>query len=101
MGDIFRRLILAQIPAFYQFQHGAATFQPGASSIHYAGRVFDDKDIGNLVDASLDFFLTANRYAEQFESDFAEYLGVRCVAGQLWLVGESRCADRAHVAETG
>ena len=30
----------------------------------------------NLVDASLDFFLTANRYADRFEADFADYLGV-------------------------
>ena len=76
MGNIFRQLILAQIPAFTHFQHGAATFQAGASMIHYAGRVFDENEIGNLVDASLDFFLTANRYAEQFESNFAEYFGV-------------------------
>lgn len=76
MGEIFRRLILLQIPSFYRFQHGSAAFQPGTGAIHYAGRVFDEKEIGNLVDASLDFFLTANRYAEQFESDFAEYFGV-------------------------
>ena len=76
MGAIFRRLILAQIPAFYQSQHGAATFQPGTSVLHYAGRIFDENEITKLVDASLDFFLTTNRYAEQFESEFAEYFGV-------------------------
>ena len=43
---------------------------------HYAGRVFDAEEMCNLVDASLDFFLTANRYAEKFEADFADYLGV-------------------------
>jgi CDP-6-deoxy-D-xylo-4-hexulose-3-dehydrase len=76
MGEIFRRLILLQIPSFYQFQHGSASFQPDTSAIHYAGRVFDEKEISNLVDASLDFYLTANRYAEKFEADFAEYLGL-------------------------
>jgi len=76
MGRILRQLILAQIPAFSHFQHGAAAFQPGASLIHYAGRVFDENEIGNLVDASLDFFLTANRYADEFESSFAEYFGI-------------------------
>ncbi len=30
----------------------------------------------NLVDAGLDFFLTANRYAERFEAEFADYLGL-------------------------
>jgi len=30
----------------------------------------------NLVDAGLDFYLTANRYAERFETEFADYLGL-------------------------
>jgi CDP-6-deoxy-D-xylo-4-hexulose-3-dehydrase len=38
--------------------------------------VFDDEELRNLVDASLDFFLTANRYSDRFESDFAGYLGL-------------------------
>jgi CDP-6-deoxy-D-xylo-4-hexulose-3-dehydrase len=38
--------------------------------------VFDAEELSNLVDASLDFFLTANRYAESFEAGFAEYLGL-------------------------
>jgi CDP-4-dehydro-6-deoxyglucose reductase, E1 len=44
--------------------------------VHYAGRVFDADELCRLVDSSLDFFLTANRYAEAFERDFAEYFGV-------------------------
>jgi CDP-6-deoxy-D-xylo-4-hexulose-3-dehydrase len=44
--------------------------------VHYAGRVFDADELVNLVDSSLDFFLTTNRYADQFESDFAEYFSV-------------------------
>jgi CDP-6-deoxy-D-xylo-4-hexulose-3-dehydrase len=43
--------------------------------VHYAGRVFDAEELVTLVDASLDFFLTANRYTEDFESSFAEFLG--------------------------
>jgi CDP-6-deoxy-D-xylo-4-hexulose-3-dehydrase len=39
--------------------------------------VFDGHELRNLIDASLDFFLTANRYAEQFEAEFAAYLGLR------------------------
>jgi CDP-6-deoxy-D-xylo-4-hexulose-3-dehydrase len=44
--------------------------------VHYAGRVFDAEELCNLVDASLDFFLTANRYAERFEAEFAEYFSL-------------------------
>ena len=45
-------------------------------AVHYAGRVFDSDEMICLVDASLDFFLTAGRYAKQFETDFAKYLGL-------------------------
>ena len=53
------------------------TFIPGTSSIPYAGRVYDEKEIIALVDASLDFWLTTGRYAEQFEKDLAEFLGMK------------------------
>ena len=43
--------------------------------VHYAGRVFDDQELVNLVDSSLDFILTANRYASQFEHRFTSYMG--------------------------
>ena len=49
---------------------------PSTDLVHYAGRVFDDEELCSLVDASLDFFLTANRYADRFEADFADYLGL-------------------------
>ena len=52
-------------------------FIPGTSSIPYAGRVYDEKEIIALVDASLDFWLTTGRYAEQFEKDLAEFLGMK------------------------
>ncbi len=57
-------------------QFSNQTFNPNTDLVHYAGRVFDAEELTNLVDASLDFFLTANRYAEKFEADFSEYLGV-------------------------
>lgn len=50
-------------------------FHPG-DRIPYAGRVFDEREITSLVDASLDFWLTTGRYAERFEREFASYLGI-------------------------
>jgi CDP-6-deoxy-D-xylo-4-hexulose-3-dehydrase len=44
--------------------------------ICYAGRVFDEHEMMNLVDSALEFWLTAGRYTDQFEKKFAEYLGV-------------------------
>jgi len=51
-------------------------FVPGTSHIPYAGRVYDEKELIRLVDASLDFWLTTGRYAAQFEKDLAAFLGV-------------------------
>jgi CDP-6-deoxy-D-xylo-4-hexulose-3-dehydrase len=53
------------------------TFIPGSSPIPYAGRVFDEKEIIALVDASLDFWLTTGQYAEQFEKNLAQFLGMK------------------------
>lgn len=51
-------------------------FQEG-DRLSYAGRVFDEKEVLNLVDASLEFWLTTGRYSDQFEERFAKFLGVR------------------------
>lgn len=56
--------------------HGAKFGKKDPRFVHYAGRVFDSGEMLCLVDASLDFFLTAGRYAKQFETDFAKYLGL-------------------------
>jgi CDP-6-deoxy-D-xylo-4-hexulose-3-dehydrase len=45
--------------------------------ISYSGRVFDEKEVVNLVDSALDFWLTAGRYTDEFERRFAELLGVK------------------------
>src|SRR5262245_46295068 len=71
-----REQIASLVRQYYAEQFGRRTFAPGTDLIHYAGRVFDERELTSLVDASLDFFLTANRYAERFEADFAEFLGV-------------------------
>ena len=52
-------------------------FIPGTSQINYAGRIYDEKELISLVDASLDFWLTTGRYAEQFEKDLADFLGAK------------------------
>lgn len=52
-------------------------FIPGESRIPVSGRVFDQEDLETLLDASLDFWLTAGRYANQFETEFANTVGTR------------------------
>jgi CDP-6-deoxy-D-xylo-4-hexulose-3-dehydrase len=52
-------------------------FVPGKSKVNYGGRYFDEKELINLVDSSLEFWLTTGRYADQFEKKLAEFLGVK------------------------
>lgn len=48
--------------------------------INYAGRVYDEEEIENLVDASLEFWLTAGKYANKFEKDLGSFLGQKYCA---------------------
>lgn len=45
--------------------------------IAYASRVYDHEEMCNLVDSALEFWLTSGRYTEEFEREFAKYLGVK------------------------
>ncbi|GAG62715.1 unnamed protein product, partial [marine sediment metagenome] len=46
---------------------------PGKTLINYAGRIYDEKEMISLVDASLDFWLTSGTFAQQFEKEFAQF----------------------------
>jgi CDP-6-deoxy-D-xylo-4-hexulose-3-dehydrase len=70
-----REQIAALVREYYREQFASRPFNAETDLVHYAGRVFDADELCSLVDSSLDFYLTANRYAERFESDFADYLG--------------------------
>lgn len=72
-----RRQAIEAARAYYEFKYKKRpAFKPG-DRIPYAGRVFDEREICNLVDSSLDFWLTTGRYADQFEREFAAFLGVK------------------------
>ena len=44
--------------------------------LSYAGRIFDEEEVVNLIDSALEFWLTNGRYSEQFERDLAKFLDV-------------------------
>ncbi|MFC1680368.1 lipopolysaccharide biosynthesis protein RfbH [Pseudomonadota bacterium] len=70
-----RKEILEKVRAFHQTdQVERPDFRPGQDQVHYAGRVHDADELETLVDASLDFWLTAGRFTEEFESGLAEFL---------------------------
>ena len=64
------------IQYYHDFKEKKEPFQPG-SRIPYASRVFDEKEMMALTDATLDFWLTAGRFSAQFEREFAAWIGVR------------------------
>lgn len=72
--------ILAKVREYFALTHGQETdFVPGVSRVNYAGRVFDASEMCNLVDSSLEFWLTYGRYSKQFEERLAELLGIKYV----------------------
>ena len=71
-----RKQIKELVAQYYQeFKAPKKAFALG-DRISYAGRVFDEKEMQALTDAMLDFWLTTGRFAEQFETEFAKWLGV-------------------------
>ncbi len=61
---------------YHQFKENRKEFEPG-DRINYASRVFDEKEMQSLTDAALDFWLTSGRFCEEFEKEFARWIGVR------------------------
>jgi len=70
-----RKEIFEKVKEIYKLRKNEWEFIPGKSRINYAGRIYNEKEMINLVDSSLDFWLTAGRYAKEFEKKFAEFLG--------------------------
>ena len=71
-----RKEIFNKVKEIYNLKKIQEKFIPGETRINYAGRVYNEKEMINLVDASLDFWLTAGKYAQQFEKELAQFLGV-------------------------
>jgi CDP-6-deoxy-D-xylo-4-hexulose-3-dehydrase len=71
-----RNEILELVGRYYRERHSPRPFEPDSDPVRYAGRVFGEAEMRSLVDSSLDFYLTASRFTEQFEAGVAEYLGL-------------------------
>lgn len=69
--------IFKLIKRYYQLVHEDKTFVPGETLVNYAGRVWDEREMINIVDAVLEFWLTAGRYAQEFEHRLGHFLGAR------------------------
>ena len=73
---VLRRLVTLDIPNFAALKYRHTPFQAGASVIPPSGKVIGAAELENMVEASLDGWLTTGRFNEAFEKRFAEFVGV-------------------------
>lgn len=71
--------ILEMVRDYCRTYHNKKKYKSG-DRIPYASRVYDEEEMANLVDSSLEFWLTYGRYTNEFETEFAKYLGVKYCA---------------------
>jgi CDP-4-dehydro-6-deoxyglucose reductase, E1 len=70
--------ILEKTKEYYNLVHNKTKeFIPKETYVNYGGRFFDEKEMVNLIDSSLDFWLTTGPWADEFEKRMAEYLGIK------------------------
>lgn len=70
--------ILEKTKELYELKYGEKKeFVPGETYVNYGGRYFDHEEMINLIDSSLDFWLTTGPWAKKFEKGLAEYQGVK------------------------
>lgn len=77
--DLLRKEIIEKTVEYYKEKFEQKIFQPGMNRINYAGRVFDENELSNAVDASLDFWLTEGRFSEDFSEQISEFLEIEHV----------------------
>jgi CDP-6-deoxy-D-xylo-4-hexulose-3-dehydrase len=75
--DQLQNEIFDRVARYYLLAHAERPFIPGETRIGYAGRVWNEREMINMVDAILEFWLTAGRYAREFEQKLGDFLSVR------------------------
>ena len=78
--DELRRQILHLVERYAEADFQPTNFVPGESVIPPSGKVIGAPEIKNMVEASLDGWLTTGRFNDQFEARLADFLGVKHVA---------------------
>lgn len=70
--------ILEKVKEYHNLKFGKKKeFIERETYVNYGGRFFDEKEMVNLVDSSLDFWLTSGPWVKEFETKMAEYLGIK------------------------
>ena len=72
-----RNKIASLVDEFSAIQYEPKAFIPGSTIVPPSGKVIDAAELKNMVDASLDGWLTTGRFNSAFEKRLAEYMGVK------------------------
>ncbi len=72
-----KQKILNLVKDYYEEFHQRKEIYTSGRRIPYASRVYDEKEMCNLVDSALEFWLTSGRYTDEFENKFSDYLEVK------------------------
>lgn len=72
-----RAEIKQRVAELHRCRKAREQFIPGVTPIAYGGRIYDENDMQALVESALDFWLTAGRFSEKFEREFANKFGIR------------------------
>jgi len=72
-----RKQIAELVTEYAELAHAPQPFEPGVTPIPASGKVIGAPELRNLVDASLDGWLTTGRFNDEFERRLAAFLGVR------------------------
>ncbi len=96
-----REEILEKTREYFAAAYTHEPFSADTDPVLVSGRVFDEREMVKLVDSSLDFWLTAGRYAEEFERSFKRWFGLReCIlvnsGSSANLVALASITDKAH-----
>ncbi len=75
-ADELRAKILDLVSEYHEAAFAPTEFDAEKTQVAVAGKAFDSDDLGNLVEASLDFWLTTGRFAAEFQRNFAQFMGV-------------------------
>jgi CDP-6-deoxy-D-xylo-4-hexulose-3-dehydrase len=74
-----RKNILNLVCEYFKSTHAIKPFLAGKSLIPVSGKVFDENELETLVASSLDFWLTAGRFNDEFEKQLAKIIGINFV----------------------
>ena len=76
-SEAIKKQISDLVRSYAQLTLKDQEFRPGESRVAVSGKVIGAEELNNMVAASLDGWLTAGRFNEQFEKELAQFIGVR------------------------